>query len=167
MSVIPTDGVHDTLMAFLRAHAVAFREAHHAPTRTSEESARARGESITIGGKALLMKVGGDFVLFVVSAALRLNSAAIKERFGERRLRFATPEELLAQTGLVPGSVPPFGRPVLPYDLYVDISVTRNEKIAFNTGLLTHSVIMQTADYLVLAGGTVFSFSLPPGQEER
>ena len=29
-----------------------FREVHHEPTRTSEESARARGEELRVGGKA-------------------------------------------------------------------------------------------------------------------
>jgi len=141
---------------------------YHEPTHTSEESARARGESTTIGGKALLMKVGERFALFVVSAARRMNSGKVRDHFQERRLRFATREELLEQTGLVPGSVPPFGRPILPYDLYVDESVTQNDRIAFNAGLLTHSVIMQTADYLALAQGTVFPFSdAPAGPGEQ
>jgi Ala-tRNA(Pro) deacylase len=157
----PATTVHDALLAFLRSREVPFRSLEHAPTHTSEESARARGESMAIGGKALLMKVGDRFALFVVSAVRRIDSGKIKEHFAERRLRFATPEELFTQTGLVPGSVPPFGRPVLPYDLYVDASVTMNDRIAFNSGLLTHSVIMHTADYLRIAGPTVLAFSLP------
>jgi Ala-tRNA(Pro) deacylase len=155
----PPAGVHDTLLTYLRSRGVAFREMHHVPTHTSEESARARGESIAIGGKAILMKVGERFALFVVSAARRIDSGKVKDHFQERRLRFATREELLEQTGLVPGSVPPFGQPILPYDLYVDESVTKNDRIAFNSGVLTHSVIMQTVDYLDIAQGTVFPFS--------
>jgi Ala-tRNA(Pro) deacylase len=154
--------VHDALMAYLRSHGIAFKEQRHPPTHTSEESARARGESMAIGGKAILMKVGDRFALFVVSAARRIDSGKVKDFFQERRLRFATREELLEQTGLVPGSVPPFGRPILPYDLYLDESVTLNDRVAFNSGILTHSVIMQTADYLALAGAKVFSFSSPP-----
>jgi prolyl-tRNA editing enzyme YbaK/EbsC (Cys-tRNA(Pro) deacylase) len=62
-------------------------------------------------------------------------------------LRFATPEELRALTGLVPGCVPPFGRPILDLPLYVDESVLANDRIAFNAGLLTESFIMATADW--------------------
>lgn len=152
--------VLDDIRRLLSSEGVTFREVHHEPTRTSEESARARGESIEIGGKALLMKCGEDFRLFVLSAARKLDSAAIRERFGAKKSRFATPDELMQLTGLVPGSVPPFGRPILPYDLFVDESITRNERIAFNAGSLTDSIILSTADYLRIARPeAIFSFS--------
>ena len=100
----------DLIRQHLRGLAIDFREVHHAPTFTSEESAKARGEDLRIGGKALLMKTGDVFRLFVLSASLRADSAAIRDKFGVKKTRFATPEELLALTGLVPGSVPPFGQ---------------------------------------------------------
>jgi Ala-tRNA(Pro) deacylase len=143
--------------------AVEFREVEHEPTYTSEESARARGEDIRIGGKALLLKVGDAFALFVMSAARRVDSGKIRKRLGARRSRFASHEELHDKTGLVPGSVPPFGEPVLPFVLYADISVLQNEKIAFNAGSLTHSVIMRTEDWRRIAQPVVFEFSKPPG----
>src|SRR5882757_10670794 len=126
---------------------VRFREVHHEPTRTSEESALARGEDLRIGGKALLIKVDETFRLFILSADRKLDSAAIKRHFDSRKTRFATPEELLELTGLVPGSVPPFGEPILPFPLYADPSVFENERIAFNAGSLTDSMIMPIADY--------------------
>ena len=152
--------VLDLIRTLLASHAIEYREAHHEPTHTSEESARARGEDISIGGKAILMKVGEEYKLFVLSAARKIDSQKIKVHFGTRRLRFATPEELRELTGLVPGSVPPFGHPVLPFDLYLDISVTTNEKIAFNAGSLTTSIIMNVCDYLGLVSSEVFDFSL-------
>src|SRR6202050_5710207 len=94
-------GLPDRIRAWLAAETVPFRQIHHAPTRTSEESARARGEELRVGGKALLIKVDDVFRLFVLSAACKLDSAAIKRQFGARKTRFATPEELLDLTGLV------------------------------------------------------------------
>lgn len=164
MSGDPPTTVHAALMGFLRDRGIPFREIHHEPTHTSEESARARGESMSIGGKAILMKVGERFLLFVMSAARKLDSGLVKRHFGERRLRFATREELMTMTGLVPGSVPPFGKPVLPFELFIDESVTGNDRIAFNAGTLTDSVIMSTADYLAVAGGNRCSFS---GSQEK
>jgi Ala-tRNA(Pro) deacylase len=153
--------VTERIRTLLALHNVPFREIQHAETHTSEESARARNESVTIGGKALLMKAGdAEFTLFVISAALKTDSAKIRNHLGIRKLRFATPEELLDLTGLVPGSVPPFGRPVLPFNLYVDVSITRNEKIAFNAGALTTSIIMRCSDYLAIASPSIFEFSL-------
>jgi Ala-tRNA(Pro) deacylase len=119
---------------------------------------------VRIGGKALLVKTGDYFRLFVLSAALKLDADAVKQKFGVKKIRFATPEELMQLTGLVPGSVPPFGRPILPFDLVVDESIVANEKIAFNAGSLTDSLILAVPDYLKVAGAETFAFSLPPGK---
>jgi Ala-tRNA(Pro) deacylase len=155
-----TTTVHDEIKRLLASHGVQYREVHHEPTRTSAESAKARGEDLAIGGKAILMKVGEEFKLFVLSAAKKLKSQKIKERFGEKKLRFATPEELKDLTGLVPGAVPPFGKPITPFDLYVDVSITANEKIAFNAGSLTDSIILSCEDYLRVALPEVLEFAV-------
>jgi Ala-tRNA(Pro) deacylase len=143
----------------LDQHAITYREVHHEPTPTSAEAAKARGEDISIGGKAILLKVGKVFKLFVLSAALKIDNAQIKSYFSAKKLRFATPEELLDLTGLVPGSVPPFGAPLLQFELYVDRSITHNERIAFNAGSLTDSIVMDVEDYLKIASPIVFDFS--------
>src|SRR5579863_6167793 len=150
----------DQIRAWLTAEGVSFREVHHEPTRTSEDSARARGESLGVGRKALLIKVDDVYRLFVLSADRKLDSAAIKRHFGARKTRFATAEELADLTGLAPGSVPPFGRPVLPFPLYVDPSVFANERIAFNAGSLTDSIVMPASDYRRLAAPDVFPFAV-------
>ena len=151
------------VLAALRAHldslAIPYREVHHEPTLTSEDSARARGEDLRIGGKALLIKAGNAFGIFVISASRRLDSGALKAHLGVRKTRFASAEELRELTGLVPGSVPPFGNPILPFPLYADTSVFENEKIAFNAGSLTDSIIMAAADYRRAAQPEVFTFS--------
>jgi Ala-tRNA(Pro) deacylase len=150
----------DQIRAWLSTEGVSFREVHHEPTRTSEDSARARGEELRVGGKALLVKVDEVYRLFVLSADRRLDSAAIKRHFGARKTRFATPEELADLTGLVPGSVPPFGQPVLPFPLYADPSVFENERIAFNAGSLTDSIVMPAVDYRRLAAPEEFTFAV-------
>jgi Ala-tRNA(Pro) deacylase len=150
--------VLELIRQHLRSQAIDFREVHHAPTFTSEESAKARGEDLRVGGKALLMKTGDVFRLFVLSASLRADSAAIREKFGVRKIRFATADELKELTGLVPGSVPPFGQPILPFELYADTSITANDKIAFNAGSLEDSIILSVADWLRTAQPEVFRF---------
>jgi prolyl-tRNA editing enzyme YbaK/EbsC (Cys-tRNA(Pro) deacylase) len=152
--------IPDRIRHWLRTENVAFREVHHEPTRTSEESARARGEDLRVGGKALLIKVDADFRLFVLSAERKLDSAAIRNRFAAKKTRFASPEELMQLTGLVPGSVPPFGAPILPFPLYTDPSVFENDCIAFNAASLTDSIVMPVTDYRRLAAPEVFRFSV-------
>ncbi len=151
--------IFESIKLFLDENQIVYRTVHHEPTFTSEESAKARGEEVKIGGKAIVLKVGDVFRLFVLSAALKIDSDAIKSHFQTKSTRFANAEELLDFTGLVPGSVPPFGYPILPFELYVDKSILRNEKIAFNAGSLTDSVVMRTSDYLKVADATVLEFS--------
>src|SRR5258708_19365144 len=98
--------IPDDIRAWLERENVPAREAHHEPTRTSEESARARGEEMRVGGKALLIKVEDTFRLFVLSADRKLDSAAIKQYFGAKRTRFATPGELMQITCLLPAHLP-------------------------------------------------------------
>jgi prolyl-tRNA editing enzyme YbaK/EbsC (Cys-tRNA(Pro) deacylase) len=148
----------------LKAAGVPFREVHHEPTFTSEESARARGEELRVGGKALLMRGDDEFALFVLPADRKVDSGTIRRELKYRKLRFATRDELLELTGLAPGSVPPFGRPVLPFPLYVDAAIRENDRIAFNAGSLTDSMIVPIDDYLRTAGANgIFSFSSPVG----
>ncbi len=106
------------------------------------------GEPLGAGAKALLLRTDDVFRLFVLPADLRLDSASVKRHLALKRLRFATAEELLELTGLVPGSVPPFGEPVLPFPLLADSSIGRRyEQVAFNAGTLTRSFIMTAADW--------------------
>jgi len=156
----------ETIRDWLTREGVEFREVTHEPTYTSEDSARARGEELRHGGKALLMKVDAEYALFVLPADRRVVSGTIRRTLAARKLRFAKPEELAELTvgdghgGLVRGSVPPFGLPILPFPLYVDASIEQNERIAFNAGSLTDSIIMAAADYLAVAAPErVFSFT--------
>lgn len=143
-----SERVLTAIRARLRAVDATWRELEHAPTRTSEDSARERGEPLEIGGKAIVMKVDETFRLFVVSAARKLRSSAIKRHFSARKLRFASPPELLELTGLQPGSVPPFGHPILPLELWVDESTVANPRIAFNAGSLRRSIVVAVDDWV-------------------
>ena len=150
----------EQIRTYLNAAGVAFREAEHEPTRTSEEAAAARGEDLSVGAKALLLKTDDSFRLFVLPADRKLDSAAIRHRLGVRRTRFATVEELHELTGLVPGAVPPFGEPILPFELYADETLgAETNKVAFNAGSLRNSIIMAASDWEKLAMPSRFRFA--------
>ena len=139
------------ILALLKASDAPFRHIEHEPTPTSEDSARARGEELITGAKALVLKVDDRFVNLVLRPTRRLNSPATRRALGAKKLRFATPEELLELTGLVPGSVPPFGAPFFDLPLHVDDSIAEHDRVAFNAGDLCHSIVMETEDYLRVA----------------
>lgn len=158
--------VLESIRALLQQHAIPFREVQHEPTLTSQDAAAARGEDLKHGGKALLMKVGVDFALFVLPADRRAHSGSIRQELGVKKIRFASREELATLTalksrpGLPPGSVPPFGYPILPFPLYIDAAICENRRIAFNAGSLTDSIVMTVSDYLTVAvPQKIFRFS--------
>lgn len=152
--------VLEQIVALLDTQGISYRKLDHAPTRTSEESAAVRGDPLAVGAKAILLKTDDAFRLFILPADKQLDSAAIKRQLNAKKTRFATPEELLELTGLVPGSVPPFGEPILPFELYADALIgTRENKVAFNAGSLTTSVIMTATDWERLAKPVRLAFA--------
>jgi prolyl-tRNA editing enzyme YbaK/EbsC (Cys-tRNA(Pro) deacylase) len=50
---------------------------------------------------------------------------------------------------------------VLPFELFVDQALMDNERIAFNAGTLTDSIVLRLADYLAVAQPLIRTFSLP------
>ena len=135
------------ILGMLEEGGYAYRHLRHDPTPTSLDSARVRGEPLEVGGKALVLKVDDSFILLVLSAARKLDSKRLRTTLGARKVRFATREELFERTQLVPGSVPPFGKPLLALSLVVDESVLANERIAFNAASLEESIIMSVKDW--------------------
>jgi Ala-tRNA(Pro) deacylase len=158
----PSITVFERICTLLCSHGVPFEVKEHEPTHTSEQSAAARGESLCIGGKALLLKCDDVFALFVIPADRKLDSKAAKQAVGARKVRFATKEELLELTGLVPGAVPPFGRPVFDFHVLVDTAVYENNEIAFNAGDLTRSIILKSKHHLRIANATIANFCQKP-----
>ena len=131
----------------------------HGSVSTADEAAAERATPLDEGAKAILLKYDGDFGIFVLSAARQVRSALVRRGLKVRRTRFAYTEELLAMTGLVPGSVPPFGEPVLPFPLFVDPSVLDNRAMVFTAGSRKTSIRMATADYRRIAKPRELAFA--------
>jgi Ala-tRNA(Pro) deacylase len=144
----------------LEENRINYRERHHPPASTCDESARARGEEKKIGGKTLMLKdKNGLYHLFVLSADLEADSNRIRKILKSQKVRFATDEELKALVGVEKGALPPFGKDILPFDLYVDRSILENERIAFQPGVTTISFIMDVSDWLRLTRPEICSFA--------
>lgn len=139
------------ICAALDAAGVPYRLIPHAPVSSAADAAGARDTPLRIGGKSLLMKADDGFHLLAASAAARIRSLRFRKHLGSRRLRFATPAELAELTGLVPGCVPPFGAPILPFPLHADRGLLDHDRIAFTPGLRTRSIVMASADWCAVA----------------
>lgn len=152
--------VTDRLLRWLDERGARYRLIEHAPVFTSAEAARVRGTPIEAGAKALVLQAGERFVQVVLPGDRRVDNARARAILGVRTLRFATPEELLALTGCVPGAVPPFGN-LFDLPILVDEALARRDEIAFNAGSNSVSVAMRGADFLALSGARVHALSRP------
>jgi Ala-tRNA(Pro) deacylase len=135
-----------------------FRLMEHPPVFTSEEAARVRGTPIEAGAKALVLLASDRPTHVVVPGHRRVDNARVRAILGARTLRFATPDELLALTGCVPGAVPPFGN-LFGLPVLVDEELTRREQIAFNAGSNAVSILMRADDFVRLAAASVHALS--------
>ncbi|MFC1722869.1 YbaK/EbsC family protein [Nanoarchaeota archaeon] len=147
----------EKIKQLLEEKGIEYEFKEHEAVRTSEEAAAVRGDDLKIGAKALVFKAGDRFVMCVLSAAKKIDSKRLKKILGTKKLRFATPEEVMNKTGCEPGGVPPFGN-VFELDVYVDKSLLENEFMAFNAGERTKSLRMKTEDYLQLVRPEVREF---------
>ncbi len=147
------------LKSFLDENSISYEYKEHEEVRTSEEAANVRGEDIRLGAKAMILKADDKFIMFILSAAKKIDSKKVKQILGVESLRFATPEEVNRLTGCVPGGVPPFAN-IFGLDLIVDKTIPQNEFMAFNAGERTKSLKLKTKDYLALLKPRIEEFSV-------
>ena len=136
----------DPVRALLDEGRVPHRLLHHAAAHTTQEFASARNAPVSLGVKALLLKVQGEWVVIALRAHQRLDNRVLRKALGAQKLRFASREELTAHR-LAPGQIPPLGQPVLPFRLIADTRVLAEPQLAFTAGTHTDSIIMATTDW--------------------
>lgn len=100
------------LLARLDALGIAHRTVTHPPVFTVEESRALRPDLPGGHTKNLFLrpqKSDGPFLLAVLEEERRVSVNALARGLGVARVGFAPSEDLLAQLGVTPGSVTPFG----------------------------------------------------------
>lgn len=152
--------IFDRVRELLENNKILYQLKVHPPAYTSEQSALYRNEPLKIGAKAMILKTDTGFIMAVLPADRKIDSAQLKEILNTKNLRFATPEELLEKTGLVPGAIPPFGS-LFNLPMLIDKSLLEEEYIAFNAGSLEKSIKMKTKDYVEIVPPRVEELSKP------
>lgn len=155
--------VLERIQALLSEHQVPFQVRAHPPVFTSAQAASVRGEALGSGAKALILKVDDGFALFVLPGDRKLDSKRVRAQSGAKGLRFATPEEVSALTGLRAGAIPPFGS-LFGLKTYSDRALSENDRISFNAGSHTDSISMRYQDFVRVEQPTVSEFSSAQAQ---
>lgn len=160
---------YNAVLTLLRSHDASFTTLSHAPTRTSDESARVRGTPLASGAKAMLLKAGSvlphgsPFVLAVLSAARKADLRAMRGVLHVKSVSLASQDDVWRLAHCVPGAVPPFGSLFPGVATIADaLFVEAGGAINFNAGLRGESVLgLAMEQWLAIEKPTVLAFSAP------
>lgn len=146
----------------LDGHGIQYEVSEHKPVYTSEQAAKVRGAELKTGVKALVLKTKeGRFIMGLVAADRRIDLARLAKIVATKKLRLASPEEVLKICGCQVGAVHPFGN-LHRLLTYMDSSVLENDTVNFNAGLHTISIQMKTKDLVRAIEPAVGDFSSNP-----
>jgi Ala-tRNA(Pro) deacylase len=131
----------------------------HPPVFTAEEAAEhwARIDGAKVKNLFLRNKKGDRHYLVILEISKQADLRQLVKVVGDDRLSFGSPERLMQQLGLTPGSVSPFG---LINDarhgvrVIVDEDLRRAEKLIFHPNINTASVSIGAADFERFLGST-------------
>ena len=76
--------VYQKIVELLEENNIPYQTRTHEPTLTSIDSANARGEALSTGAKAIVLKVQNDFCLFVLPANQKVDSNSVKQYFKDQ-----------------------------------------------------------------------------------
>src|SRR5207249_12151650 len=138
------------LKEYLDRETVSYEILTHSEAYTAPELA----EVLHVPGKDLakvvMLKIGERFVMTVLPANWKVDVSRLKDIFGTSHIRLATEEEF---KGLFPdceiGTMPPFGN-LYNMEVYVDQSLTTDEKIVFQAGTHYEAVKLRYTDFAKL-----------------
>ena len=89
-------------------------------THTAIDAAKVHNVPVSNIVKSLLVKVGNEFVMYLVPGDMRLDLERIKNEYQAESIRMATADEVKEITGYSIGGVPPFGHKVKLKTVIVD-----------------------------------------------
>jgi Ala-tRNA(Pro) deacylase len=142
-----------TVYESLHALGITFTEYQHPPVATADEAQRYWANIDAMHCKNLFLRnqKGTKYYLVILVHLKRANLRGIAEQIGDGKLSFASPERLMTQLGVTPGSVSPFG---LIHDTDHDVRVVLDQdlkaadRISFHPNINTLTITLSFADFL-------------------
>lgn len=147
---------------YLKQYDISVRE-YQQPTPTCETAAAAVGCTPAEIAKTLLFLVGGQPVAVVTCGDMKVKSSPLKKATGlSGKVKFPQAEEVVEQTGYIPGGVCPF---LLPKQLPVllDRSMERFSCVYAAAGNDYSAVPVTFEQLLTLTGGSPAEVCEPMG----
>ena len=130
---------------------IPYEKFDHPPVFTAEEAAEHwRGIGTKCKNLFLRNKKGNRHYLVILEVSKQADLRELVKFVGDDRLSFASPERLMAELGLTPGSVSPFGL-INDADHSVHVLIDEDlrgaERLIFHPNINTASVVVSWADF--------------------
>ena len=145
----------------LDTYGISYECIKHATVYTAQEIAAATHIPGRELAKTVMIKAGGKMIMAVLPASQRVDFGLLKEVLGARMVELAREQEFKDMfPGCTVGAMPPFGN-LYGVDVYVEETLTTDERITFNAG--SHTEVMRIAykDFARLVNPKVAKFARP------
>lgn len=154
------ENIRNEIIRLIKHHEIEFQHLIHETTSTSEDSARVRNTLLEEGVKSLILrgKTSKKNYQVNIPSNLKLDMKAVAEAVGEK-CDFENPEVIKERFSLTVGGVPPFGS-LLNIETLFDDQIVKNDRVAFNCGMPTESIIMHSKDLLQLVQPKLGRFTI-------
>lgn len=139
--------LYDRNIALLRQYQVPYREVEHVPVLDYPTAKQVRGQFGLTGieSKSLFLRFKDRrYGMFVSLEGVRADIKRIRDLAGSRP-SVATDEELIAETGCVPGCACPFGHKAAIL-LIIDRAIFQHEKLLYSPGPPERTLEVATRD---------------------
>ena len=137
--------VSQKIVDYLKLHAIPHQSIHHAAAASVVEYQRTMGTRLTQQAKALFVRYKKHsekgFAIVAIQAQKKLDLDVVCKLLHAREVRLGTPEQLEQATGCNYGELPPLGK-FFSLKLLMDKDLLQEDKIFFNAGSLTFSIVL-------------------------
>lgn len=119
---------------------------HPGPVQSLEQAARERGQLPEQVVRSIVFRLSEDeFLMVLVPGPEQISWPRLRETLGVSRISMANQDEVLQQTGYLPGSVSPFGLPA-PMRILADEKIFAQAEISIGSGVRNTTVILESED---------------------
>ncbi len=151
--------VPEEITTYLTANGVAFERITHPAADSAESYQKTLGTRLEQQAKALFVrfkKTGAKgFVIVAIQAQKKADLELIRRLIHANEVRLGTKEQLAEITGCGYGELPPFGK-IFSVQLVMDKDLLNEEKVYFNAGSLTSSIVLNPNEIVRLEDPILF-----------
>lgn len=123
----------------------------------NEQISKMIGVNPSQEAKSLLLIKDGFPCFAIIGRSNKIDFKKMKEFSGAKKIDMATPVEVKEITGLEVGFVPPFGN-IINVPIYLDLTLSKESKIAFSAGCFNKIIVILTSDYVKITEPQIFDY---------